>query len=185
MESISFGFPSGSWWFFRMQIRLNTTLSPLSLLSTKGETLKWRRFSTKSLPLTTDFILPIAQLVLRHERVHLETANLVDFSCYFWDTVMGAIFVQRDQMDQTIFSCEKQLYKRLCPSVGPSVCRSVRGSVGWSRVSPKPRIQVNSSKIHKIQQNSTKFNKIQDFLQLLARWRPCSPQNHYHNWPTN
>ena len=43
---------------------------------------------------------------------------------------------------------------------------SVGLSVGWSRISWKPWIQVNST-------NLTKFNKIRNFLQLLARWQPC------------
>ena len=45
----------------------------------------------------------------------------------------------------------KQLYKRLCPSVSPWVCPSVRRSV--TRFSKT----ANSSKFNKIQQNSKKF----------------------------
>ena len=53
-----------------------------------------------------------------------------------------------------VFSCERQLYKRLCPSIR----QSVRGSVTrFSNIAKTGRIQVNSSKFKQIQVNSTKF----------------------------
>ena len=39
------------------------------------------------------------------------------------------ILVQKEKNHSVLFSCEKQLYKRLCPSVGPSVGPSVMLSV--------------------------------------------------------
>ena len=52
---------------------------------------------------------------------------------------------------QVLFSCEKQLYKRLCPSV----CPSVRNAL--TKTAKTGRIQLNLNKFKQIQVNSRKF----------------------------
>ena len=66
-----------------------------------------------------------------------------------------------------IFSCEKQLYKRLCPSVGPSV----RPSVGQAFLENRKfkKIQVSSTKFNKIQQNSRLFATVGRVTALLVK----------------
>jgi len=70
---------------------------------------------------------------------------------YMWAKLTIYTIMARATTLKISFSCEMQLYKRLCPSVRPSV----RGSVGLSsHGSKKTHIQANSSKSKEIKKKS-------------------------------
>ena len=82
---------------------------------------------------------------------------------------MAGCFLFSDIDHGVVFSCEKQLYKRLCPSVSPSVGPSVRNAL--TKTAKTVRIQVNSSKFKQIQENSRLFATIGRVTALFFKMR--------------